>query len=91
MKIFKKKWFLILCIVGGLATVALFLVYQAYLSPSGRTRKVIDFLTDPATSDEPQFEALSQCGDAPFQMPTSGMIGFIWDDSFRPGHRHTGH
>jgi murein DD-endopeptidase MepM/ murein hydrolase activator NlpD len=23
-------------------------------------------------------------------MPTSGFIGFIWDDSFRPGHRHQG-
>jgi len=23
-------------------------------------------------------------------MPTNGMIGFLWDDSFRPGHRHQG-
>ena len=23
-------------------------------------------------------------------MPTNGFIGFIWDDSFRPGHRHQG-
>jgi len=23
-------------------------------------------------------------------MPTRGMIGFIWDDFFRPGHRHQG-
>ncbi|MBE9525129.1 MAG: hypothetical protein IMY76_08515, partial [Chloroflexi bacterium] len=30
------------------------------------------------------------CGDAPFAMPTSGYIGFMWDDSFRPGHRHQG-
>ena len=31
-----------------------------------------------------------RCGDAPFQVPTSGLIGFLWDDSFRPGHRHSG-
>jgi murein DD-endopeptidase MepM/ murein hydrolase activator NlpD len=23
-------------------------------------------------------------------MPTDGYIGFLWDDSFRPGHRHSG-
>ncbi len=23
-------------------------------------------------------------------MPTTGMIGYIWADSFRPGHHHTG-
>lgn len=32
----------------------------------------------------------TRCGDAPFIFPTDGLIGFIWDDSFRPGHRHTG-
>lgn len=90
MKLLKKKWFLALCIVGGLAAIGLFLVYRAYLSPSSRTRKVIAFITDPAGSTEPQVEALSQCGDAPFLMPTSGMIGFIWGDSFRPGHHHAG-
>ena len=31
-----------------------------------------------------------RCADAPFSMPTNGYIGFLWDDSFRPGHRHSG-
>ena len=31
-----------------------------------------------------------RCNDAPFSMPASGYIGFLWDDSFRPGHRHSG-
>ena len=30
------------------------------------------------------------CGDAPFQMPTDGYIGFLWGDSFRVGHHHQG-
>lgn len=29
--------------------------------------------------------------DAPMLMPTAGYIGFGWDDSFRPGHRHSGY
>jgi hypothetical protein len=32
----------------------------------------------------------TRCGDAPFIFPTNGLIGFIWDDSFQPGHRHQG-
>jgi hypothetical protein len=34
--------------------------------------------------------AATQCDSAPFIFPTDGLIGFIWDDSFRPGHRHQG-
>jgi hypothetical protein len=30
------------------------------------------------------------CGDAPFVFPTTGVVGFIWGDSFRLGHRHQG-
>ncbi|MHC1781648.1 MAG: hypothetical protein AB9891_02600 [Anaerolineaceae bacterium] len=30
------------------------------------------------------------CGGAPFAFPTTGYIGFVWEDSFRPGHRHQG-
>ena len=25
-----------------------------------------------------------------FSLPTNGYIGFLWNDSFRPGHHHTG-
>ncbi len=35
-------------------------------------------------------KANSRCADAPFAFPTNGYVGFIWDDSFRPGHRHQG-
>lgn len=31
-----------------------------------------------------------RCGDAPMLLPTNGYVGFGWDDSFRPGHRHSG-
>jgi len=32
----------------------------------------------------------TQCKNAPFIFPTDGFIGFLWDDSFRMGHRHQG-
>ncbi len=86
----KKKWILASAIVVILAAAGAFAVYRYYLSPSTRTRKVIEFIRNPENSSEPQFEALSRCGDAPFVMPTSGLIGFIWGDSFRIGHHHQG-
>jgi hypothetical protein len=86
----KKKWIFAGGILVIFAAAGLALAYRHYLSPSTRTRKVIEFITNPERSREPQVEALSQCGDASFLMPSSGMIGFIWDDSFRIGHHHTG-
>src|SRR4030043_301245 len=35
-------------------------------------------------------QAGSRCGEAPFLFPTDGVAGFLWDDSFRIGHRHQG-
>jgi len=86
----KKKGLLIAITLVILSIISFFLLYRHYLSPSSRTRKVMEYILNPEISSEPQVEALSQCGDAPFLMPTSGMIGFIWGDSFRIGHHHTG-
>jgi len=36
-------------------------------------------------------EALTRCrSSSAFIFPTDGYIGYLWDDSFRPGHRHQG-
>lgn len=42
------------------------------------------------TKDNPEDDWIRCAPDAPFIMPTSGLIGYMWDDSFRPSHRHTG-
>jgi peptidoglycan LD-endopeptidase LytH len=31
-----------------------------------------------------------RCAEAPFLIPTDGMIGYFWDDSFQVGLRHQG-
>ena len=86
----KLKGLLISGLLIILAIASFFLLYHYYLSPDSRTPKVVEFILNPSASDEPQVEALSRCGEAPFLMPTSGMIGYIWGDSFRIGHLHTG-
>jgi hypothetical protein len=48
------------------------------------------FFGNPASVSEFDLVAGTRCGSAPFAFPTNGFIGFIWDDSFRVGHRHSG-
>ncbi len=64
--------------------------WAALVDTSVRHRQVWAFLSEPDAHPDWIIEAGTRCGEAPFEMPTSGFIGYLWDDSFRPGHRHTG-
>lgn len=86
----KKKTFLLSLVFFLLTILGVFILIQTYFSGSSRSRQVVRFIRNPGSQQDKIIPALAQCGDAPFIMPTSGMIGFIWDDSFRPGHRHQG-
>lgn len=86
----KKVILIALSAVLILAGAGLYWLYRAYFSPNGRTRAVIEYIRGSESMVDLKSAALSQCGNAPFILPTDGMIGFLWDDSFRPGHRHAG-
>ena len=80
-------------IASGLLVAGLVAVYFLWFAPSHvspRTRDLLAWLRNPAAHPDWRMEAGQRCGEAPFAMPTSGYIGFLWDDSFRPGHRHQG-
>lgn len=80
-------------IASGLLVAGLVAVYFLWFAPSRvspRTRDLLAWLRNPAAHPDWRMEAGQRCGEAPFAMPTSGYIGFLWDDSFRPGHRHQG-
>jgi hypothetical protein len=55
-----------------------------------RTSQVIDWIRNPSSHPEWTIKAGERCGNAPFISPTQGFPGFLWDDSFRIGHRHQG-
>ena len=55
-----------------------------------RTRRLLIYLRAAEDHAEWQVPARARCRDAPFIMPTQGYIGYLWGDSFRPGHQHTG-
>jgi peptidoglycan LD-endopeptidase LytH len=78
---------------SGLLVLLIVAVYFLITSgPEGirRTSNVLTWIRSQGKNPEWAVRAGDKCGDAPFIMPTDGFIGFLWDDSFRPGHRHTG-
>jgi len=67
--------------------------YQAYrwiARPGRRTQQVFAWLRNPGSHPEWMITRGERCGEAPFVLPTDGLVGFIWGDSFRPGHSHQG-
>jgi murein DD-endopeptidase MepM/ murein hydrolase activator NlpD len=75
---------LVTLLVGG------YFVYRRYLPDMQRSRRVHVWLSDPTSHQQWALQAGERCGDAPFVLPTSGFAGYLWDDSFRPGHHHQG-
>jgi len=74
--------------------ISLVLLFGYYLIRSAfrpaRYVRVVEWLRNAEAHPEWTVTAKESCESAPFIFPTDGYIGFIWDDSFRPGHRHTG-
>jgi len=82
-----KKYIFALIVVLAAAGVYL---YFNFRRSSARTAQVFDWFRDTSSRPELIMSAGTRCGEASFIFPTDGLIGFIWDDSFRPGHRHQG-
>src|SRR5689334_8650960 len=85
----KRLPFLILGLVVAIITAVVYL-YFVFRRGNARTAQVFDWFQDQNSRPELMMKAGTRCGDAPFIFPTNGLIGFIWDDSFRIGHRHQG-
>jgi len=75
--------------VVAAGTAAVYLTLNA-----GRSRvralEVFAWMRNPGSRPDVMMHAGEQCGGAPFIFPTDGVVGFLWDDSFRLGHRHQG-
>ncbi len=84
-----NRLLLISILVVALATAGVYL-YRTYRPAGLRAAQVFAWMRDPASRPDLVMHAGEKCGDAPFIFPTTGVIGFLWDDSFRLGHRHQG-
>jgi murein DD-endopeptidase MepM/ murein hydrolase activator NlpD len=74
----------VVLLVGG------WLAYRWFGRTAGRSTFIYRYLRDQQTHTDWAIHAGERCGDAPFVMPTNGIIGYLWGDSFRPGHSHQG-
>ena len=82
------RWIFALVLV--LILVGAYFTYPWLRTRVGRVRRLGEWLNDPSAHADWSPQAGKSCGSAPFIMPTSGYVGFIWGDSFRPGNRHQG-
>ena len=80
--------FLISIIIIAVIVLAYFFVKQP--GTAGRSYQLMKWFKNQDKSNLPQVANGTVCGSAPFQQPTDGIIGYIWGDSFRPGHHHQG-
>ncbi|MBN2148651.1 MAG: hypothetical protein JW726_14790 [Anaerolineales bacterium] len=72
------------------ALVAGYFIFPWLRTQSTRSLRLVEWFSHPNQHPDWAIHAAERCGDAPFLLPTDGYIGFIWGDSFRPGHRHQG-
>jgi peptidoglycan LD-endopeptidase LytH len=77
-------------VLGAVLLAAGWLFYRSHVFSPRRMRQLGQWLNDPSSRPDWSMHAGEKCGDAPFQMPTDGYIGFLWGDSFRIGHHHQG-
>ena len=67
-----------------------FIISFCAADTSIRSKNVVAWIRHPEEHPEWAVTAMERCEKAPFIFPTNGFIGYLWDDSFRPGHRHQG-
>jgi peptidoglycan LD-endopeptidase LytH len=67
-----------------------FLGFRKVFPAIDRTGRVMEWLRHPEQHPDWSVNAGERCNNAPFILPTDGYIGYLWDDSFKPGHRHQG-
>ena len=84
------KRFLIASIIIVALLAAGGTAYYLYRPNAARMLSFRTWINNPASHPDWKLAAASQCGAAPFHIPTDGFVGFLWGDSFRPGHSHQG-
>ena len=86
----KVLFFLLILAAFAAAALGAWAIRRTVQGSSTRDQRVISFIRNPSAHADWALEAGTQCPGAPFRLPTRGFIGYVWNDSFRPGHHHTG-
>ncbi len=87
----RRRRLIRLLLLGLFACTAFF--FWQLRQPEQATPQIFrlrSWLAEPTRHVNWAIRAGQRCGAAPMLLPTNGYVGFGWDDSFRPGHRHSG-
>lgn len=77
--------------IGMILLGGVFFVYRYLMdSDSSRWLKYRSYVQDRSQFEDILLHPGMRCGNAPFAFPTTGVIFGLWDQSYRPGHRHSG-
>jgi peptidoglycan LD-endopeptidase LytH len=82
------KTFLILLGLGLVMLVGYYVVRTAFRP--ARYLNFLEWARNPEAHADWTISDNERCRDSVFQFPSGGYIGFLWGDSFRPGHTHQG-
>ncbi len=80
----KNLFFSILVVIVVIAAV--YIVRMLHPS-SVRAARIFAWIKNPTSQPGLAIEAGTRCGNAPFLFPTSGVAGYLWDESFQIGSR----
>jgi murein DD-endopeptidase MepM/ murein hydrolase activator NlpD len=84
------KWILIPSFII-LLTAGIYVFLQYGNISTYRNKNVLLWIRNPLDHDEWLMDSGVRCNTStPFSFPTRGYIGYLWGDSFRPGHHHQG-
>jgi hypothetical protein len=85
-----RRIFGFLLFLGALAGLALYFLVIRKPADWTRSLKIREWLADPAKHSEWVVTLGKKCGNAPFIIPTNGLIGYLWGDHFKIGTSHQG-
>lgn len=86
-----KRFIMGVISVGIIA--ALVAAYYWFIAPSDRSKRswmVLQWIRHPEDHADWAVHASDRCGNAPFAIPSTGFIGYLWDDHFQKNHPHQG-
>lgn len=83
-----KRVLLVIVVAGILSGLGYYLFRMRPVAT--RSLNVWEWIRHPQDHPDWIIRVGTRCGQAPFLMPTDGFVGYLWDDSFKFGHRHQG-
>ncbi len=84
----RMRLFLAVIVISSL--VGGYLAWRWWADGGQRSVQMYAWFRDNSLYPEKIMRAGERCRNAPFVFPTDGLAGFLWGDSFRPGHTHQG-